>query len=582
MSSEIMNMFDDALNLDPIHFIEHHRKVKGKNFKILGTGREYLIELYRYACIGCMKDKRPVVIVKGRQVEMTETALNISLYFLKNFHDFTVLHAFPRSEQVSRYSKDRLSLALKDSIDGKLEKLKAKDMSASDTVSAKNFINNNIYYMYSAWGDADAIRGIPADLLSRDEFQDWTDNAIANTDSCLTASDYGVEFSFGTPKLVGSAFERLWNSSDQRYYHLRCIKCSSLFRITLDNFVGGHDGFQVECPSCKERQDKRAAMRNGQWIPTKKGEFRVGFHVSQLLSPRVKRNDITKRQSEYSEARFKNEVLGEFYSGAGAPLEYSEVVARCAEPYSKRELSPMIVPPKQTFMGLDWGGRNEIKDKGAYTVVTIISKDKDKYNLEYTERIMTSDIDRQVQYITELIRLYNCVNVVADSGFGQYQCQKLQKIHADKVKACWYSNNIKNKIKYDKDTWILSIDRSAWLEELIEIVKRGNLCIPWAKPYKVDWFIKHMCNTELRYSNKNGNVTREYEKLNTQDPNDGLHSLNYAYIASVVHLGESGLGSSPVGNYGQGLPKPVGTSFTGKPSKGFPNNFPAFPSIRRR
>lgn len=579
------SLLDTALNLDPIYFIETHRTVKGKNFKIIGTGREYLVDLYRYACIGSMIEHKPIVICKGRQVEMTETALNISLYFLKNYSDFTVLHAFPRSEQASRYSKDRLQQSIRTSqkVDRipKLEKLKNKI--GSDTVSSIEFANENHYYIYSAWGQADALRGIPADMLSRDEFQDWTSDAIANTNSCLDASDYKIDFSFGTPKLAGSKFDTLWMSSDRRYFHLKCPSCSHYFQITLDNFK---TGFMVECPKCKKMSDKRIIMRDGKWIPSKFGTERVGFHVSQLLSPRITREQINLRQIEYSEERFKNEVLGEFYSGAGRPLTEEEVANRCAEPYRNMSLARSIQPPKQTFMGLDWGGRNDIKDKGAYTVMTILSKDRatGQYTLENTERLMNPDWEKQVQYISDMIRLYNCSSVVADIGFGAPQCQKLQKTWQNKVKSCFYSTNIKNKLKYDNDTWQLSVDRNSFIEDLVEFIKRGNLIIPFREPEKVGWFIKQICNMELKYSERTGNILKSYEKFKNEEPNDALHSLNYAYIASVVQLGETGLGPNFGGqSMNLGLPKIVTSSFSGKPTRiGGPTNSPMFPNIFRR
>jgi len=419
-------------------------------------------------------------------------------------------------------------------------------------------------------------------MLSRDEFQDWTEDAIANTNSCLDASNYKIDFSFGTPKLAGSKFDQLWISSDQRYFHLKCPGCSHYFTINLENFK---HGFMVECPKCKKLSDKRIIMKDGKWIPTRFNTERVGFHVSQLLSPRITREQIALRQSEYSEARFKNEVLGEFYSGAGKPLEEAEVVARCAEPYKKLSLSKMVSPPKQTFMGLDWGGRNDQKDKGAYTVMTIISKDQSsgRYLLETSERLVNPDMEKQVAYISDMIRLYNCTSVVADYGFGQYQCQKLQKAYQNRVKSCFYSTNIKNKLKYDTDTWMLSVDRNAFLEDIIEIIKRGNLMIPYSDPDKVNWFIKQICNTELRYTERTGNMTRSYEKFEHDKPNDSLHSLNYAYIASYVQLGEGGLGPGIGSSMNLGLPKAVGTSFSGKPNRiGGPSNSPMLPNMYRK
>ena len=593
MGKENQNLLlEDILNLDPVHFIENNRTVKGKAFKILGTGREYLIDIYNYACIGAIKEHKGMIICKGRQVEATETALNISLYYMKNYQHFTVLHAFPRKEQVSRYSRGRLQTAVKDSLPdpheppghnrkGALAKLLSDEKNAADTVSEVAFKNRNTYYMYSAWGDADALRGIAADMISRDEFQDWSEDAVSNTSSCLDHSDYKIEFSFGTPKSAGSKFEQLWLTSDQRYYHPKCLSCGHYFKITLENLKYG---FMVECPKCKHVQDKRLAISKGKWIPTvdTKRCYRIGFHISQLLSPNITKEQILQRQADYSDAKFKNEVLGEFYSGAGIPLEYAEVVAKCAEPYKNIDFSHTVLAPKETFMGLDWGGRSNIKDKGAYTVVTILSKDSNnrRYNLEFAERILNPDLEKQVIYIADLIRLYNSSSIVADWGFGQFQVQKLQKLMQNKVKSCFYSTNIKNKLKYDEQTWMLSIDRNSWLEELIDVVKRGQLAIPWKRPDKVEWFIKQICNTELRYTEKTGNISRSYEKLDNSQPNDAFHSLNYAYIAAAVHLGSSTFGNSiPTSSFGLGLPKPITMSFAGR--RQFAQH-QAMPNITRR
>ncbi len=337
--------------------------------------------------------------------------------------------------------------------------------------------------------------------------------------------------------------------------------------ITLDNFK---HGFMVECDKCKVLQDKRLSMRGGKWIPMKSSKYRVGFHISQLLSPLITREEIEQKKADFSESKFKNEVMGEFYSGAGIPLEEREVIARCAEPYKHLAFEGAIRAPQQTFIGIDWGGRNEQKDKGAYTVFTALSRDgkTGKYKLEYAERIMYKDINKQIKYCIDLITLYNGVSVVVDLGFGQHQCNELQKYFQNRVKGCMYFTNLKNKMKYDKDTWTLSVDRNGYLEDIIEIVKRGNFIIPYKHPDKVNWYVKQMCNTELRYKEHKGNVSREYEKLTRYAPNDALHSLCYSYIASAIHLGEGGFGN-PGNNssFNQSMPAPILTSFNGRPQR---------------
>jgi DNA-directed RNA polymerase subunit RPC12/RpoP len=540
----LANLLSTPLDLDPVHFVQKHRTIDGDPFVIENNGRDYLIDFYRYLCVGAIRDKRPVVVVKGRQVEMTEAALNVSLYFMYNYKFFNVLHAFPTDKQVSRFSKERLQGALEYSKNGSLKAALADHNKKSNTVSAVEFKNHNFYYMYSAWAEADSLRGISVDALMRDEFQDWTDSAIANTEMSTAQSKYAVEFSFGTPKAVGQPFERLWNQSDQRYWHPRCTKCNKLFMITLDNFIHGDI---VKCPNCGQEQRKIDCNRRGQWIATKQligKEGRAGYHISQLIHPNIQREAITRHQVEWTDAKFKNEVLGEFFTGGALPLNERDVIQRCCEPYKDFEFASMIIPPNKTFMGIDWGGRNEGNDRGANTVVTVISKAGDKYKVEKTVRLMDSDYIKQVSRVKELIRLYNSVAVVADIGYGQVQCQMLQNEYGYLVKSCYYSPNLKSRLSYNEEMGMVSVDRNSFLEEIIDIINRGQLIIPWKDAKNTEWFIKHLCNTELKLSNRTGNVYRNFEKLNDRDPNDGLHSLNYAYIASYMHLGTGGNGSS--------------------------------------
>ena len=325
----------------------------------------------------------------------------------------------------------------------------------------------------------------------------------------------------------------------------------------------------VECPSCKELQDKRVSIRRGKWIPTKdpKTSIRTGFHISQLLSPVITREAIAKSQAEYSEARFRNEVLGEFYTGAGVPLDYATVVSKCCEPNKSKYFLAYLFPPEVTYMGIDWGGRSDEKDRGSYTVVTIIRKVNNNYEVVFTERLTQPTFAEQLKRIENLAGQYNSISIVADLGFGGMQIQELQRIFKDRAKSCFYTVNVKNRIAYNKDSWMLSVDRDSFLEELVQIITSGRLQIPWKNPDRCDWFVQHICNTAVDIRINAGNVRRKYDKLDKSKPNDGFHSLNYAYLASITHLGQSGFGEHSVpARVGTGIPAPIGANFTGKPS----------------
>jgi hypothetical protein len=578
-NTNLVSLLSSPLDIDPVYFVQNARTIDGDPFVIEGNGREYLVDFYRYLCIGAIKDRKPVVVVKGRQVEMTEAALNVSLYFLCNYKFFNVLHAFPTKDQTSRYSKERLQGAIRFSKDGKISKMLADHKNASDTVSIVEFKNQNFYYMYSAWAEADSLRGISVDALMRDEFQDWNDGAIANTDAATARSKYAVEFSFGTPKAAGAPFEKLWELSDQRYYHSRCVRCSELFRITMDNSL--HSDV-VKCTHCGCEQRKKDANKNGKWIATRPltSTGRVGYHISQLIHPEIRIEDILRRKAEYSDSKFKNEVLGEFFTGGARPIDKRDFIERCCMPYRDQDFPYMVAAPQETFMGIDWGSRNELNDSGAFTVVTIIGKNRitDKYEVKFTEKLTSPEYLKQVARIKELITLYNCVSIVADSGYGQVQCQILQSEYGPRVKSAYYAPNSKNKLSYNEETWMITIDRNAFIEEIIDIINRGNLVFPWRSAAKNEWFIDQVCNVEIKLTQKTGNVFKSYEKVDTREPNDALHSLNYAYIASIMHLGQGALSRTAATSKNQqsitGMM--LGANFNGRPAKQSRSSMPLF------
>jgi len=295
--TSIEDIYSEILEKDPIYFIEKYRMVKGFNFCINNTGRDYLKEIFHYICFEAPKiEGRPLVMVKGRQVEMTETMLNVCLYFLNHFTDLTILYAFPTSDQVRRFSNDRFNGAIHESQGGKL-----KDMvlpRGKQNVHHKQFRGNTQIFLYSAWGQADALRGIACDMLVKDEIQDWTKGGIQNTQESMTQSLYKVDLSLGTPKSDGTYYHTIWKRSDKRYFFVKCIHCTNSFMITLNICKRGT---MIECPKCKKLQDKKQAIPGGHWEPTVENPTKtdyVGFHLSQLVHPNITIEEIYRKKTD--------------------------------------------------------------------------------------------------------------------------------------------------------------------------------------------------------------------------------------------------------------------------------------------
>ena len=560
MSKSVKNLFDDlsqdVLDIDPINFVEHNLTIKGKPYHLRDCGRDYLFEIYRYIAFQApLETGLSTVVVKGRQVEMSTTATALSLYFMcgSSYTHLIGLHAFPILEQAQKYSNKSFDGLVQDSVNGVLVKKRAIDhkskkiqnsvITAIYNVRQKDFVHGNTLYIEGASQEGDRLRGMPADFILYDEVQDWFKQAIDTVQESVSHSvlgppGYGLEMMFGTPKNKKDEFFEIWQDSDQRVYHLKCIYCGHYFPITLENFK---TGFMVECcdntgKGCRQLQDKRLAVVGGKWVPTKSTHLRRGYHISQLLIPTITRESIAKKFETKSRRAFVNEILGEFYSGLEEALSFKDVMIHTVkEPDTKEWKFPTHITDYPTWMGIDWGGRLSGENDtgtGSYTVVLIISAmPLNKIKLEFVCRSDIADPDEQIEFISRLIRKYNVKDVCADAGYGYNEIKRLQTIWQDRVRAVYSSQNIKKVYTYNQEMNAVTIDLCRVEEEFFDALIQDKFCFPYAQPEKVEWLVEHISNIEIEIRKQGGMLRKRFLKKSVTKPIDGLMALVYAFVA---------------------------------------------------
>lgn len=539
-----VNFFEDLRTelgcLDPVVFAEQKLTIRGEPFQLTNVGREYLHEIYRYICLEATSPTGlPVVVVKGRQVEFTTTAGVLGAYFMCSgvYRDIHALHAFPAVETSRRYSNGAYDELISNSRNNSLLALKKLPHS----VTEKHYQGNNVIYIDSTSKDGDRLRGLPLDIGFFDEVQDMTTAARENTAQALSHSIFGqsgsgLEVYFGTPKNAGGDFEKLWESSDKRYYHLRCPHCQQLMAITLQNYK---TGYLVECDYCHKLYEKALGIKHGKWVATRTdGFYRRGYHISQLLVPHITREAIARKQDDLSPRGFKNEVLGEFYSGQGEAPSLPEIIRwLTTEPDSSTlKMSTSVTNGRRTFMGIDWGARvagEEDEGTGGYTIVMIISVDEltKKMYIEFAHRMTTKNVDEQIGKISKWIQEFNCTEIVADIGYGHAQCQRLQEKWGSRFKPCYSSGNAKNTYIFSKDTNMITVHKDRAVEELYDDIERYRFVAPYAEPERVEWIFEQLANIEISTTLVNGLARKRYRKQGPARAIDAVMALMYARIA---------------------------------------------------
>ena len=179
--------------LSPSQFVEqailmpdpHTRKLESFDF----AERPYLRKIYD------TPTKRRLLVC-ARQVEKSTMLGNLALTYSCLVPHFKTLYVSPSSTQTKVFSKDRLkepmetSPVLKAWFPGML----------TDNVYEKKALNRSLITLRYAFLNADRVRGIPADAIFIDEFQDILLENISVIEECASHSPFKWFSYSGTPK----------------------------------------------------------------------------------------------------------------------------------------------------------------------------------------------------------------------------------------------------------------------------------------------------------------------------------------------------------------------------------------------
>ncbi len=569
------NIKTNFLDLDPAYFIQNNLKLDGSEFRIIGNGWKFMADMYRYIGLqATQKTGKPIVIKKGRQVGATMMAGALDLFFTNGglYSNMRVLHAFPALHFVKRFSQDKLEGLIRSSKNNFIEKNKLKSANAADNLTMKQFVNGTLW-IDSVGDDADRIRGMTVDAIFFDECQDMLGQSIGNATKILTAAKYGavgsgIQVYFGTPKENNSYFSSMWDLSDQRYYHLGCKNCKKTYpfylpetKDWLDIWVGGNT---VKCPMCSCEQNKIDAIENGKWVASKDSEKSkyVGFHLNQLYIPYFTKENIVNLMPEnnplQTERIYKNEVLGEFYSGAGLPISKAEIYEKCRD--SERAMSKKLSPKERvTYLGVDWGGKDDASDNGvgqSYSCVVVLSAlPNGTLLLEHAHKLKRQDFDYKKETIHEMYKRFGVKTGVSDWFFGQDVVHDLQKHYGPKFIGAQGSGNLIKPLKFREDELIISYNKDLVIDEIFDAFRKGKIRFPWKSFEYIEWLIDHCTSMESSIKIVGGQPVKTYIKGTT--PNDGLMALMYAYMAYKFDL-TKGFTIKPGINDGpKERPKPV-------------------------
>lgn len=487
----------------------------------------------------------------GRQVAKTTNMAALSVLQVGTQPHFSLLFVAPRYEQVRRISANYVRPFIDQSAIAKL----LQNKGVENSVLQKSFLNNSRMYFSFAFLDVDRIRGLSVDGINYDEVQDIDVDFLPIIRECMTASKFGIEKYFGTPKTLDNTLQVLWERSSQAEWHIKCgcgkdnIPAAS---YDLLKMIGPNGPI---CASCGSTINPRT----GRWVHAIAENIAgdAGYHIPQIILPLHYENpkhpgvmpkratekwlDLLKKRDSYDNTKFMNEVLGES-SDVGVKLVTLTDI-RNASVLNKNVLNialQFVSKYAQRVLAVDWSGGGE--DGLSTTTYALVGRNVHNGKIEcfYTARLNAAlGHYEEAKQLLELFKMFNCHIFAHDFG-GAGTIRETVMVQAglpiDRIMPLVYVRaSVKKMVEYRRpiegsgERPYYSLDKARSLVLQATALKVGHILLP---EYESSKDITHdlLALMEDRRDVPSGAdifLIRRNAKL----VDDFAHALNYGCIA---------------------------------------------------
>ena len=522
---------DIRLPLLPSQFIEtsvlmpdpHTRSLTNFSF----GERKYLREIYD------IRAPR-VLLMCGRQVEKSTTLGNKALAYSCLIPHFKILYVSPSSTQTKEFSKTRLKEPLETCPD-----LKTWFPShLTDNVFEKKAINRSQITLRYAFLNADRCRGLSADLICMDEFQDLLLDNIPVIEEAASHSPFKWFIYSGTPKSLDNPIQHYWDTySTQNEWVVPCDRHGTPnnpgswhWNILGEKNIGING---LICDKCGNLIKPDHPM--SQWVktgnPNPKYDTFEGYRIPQLMVPWIEWSNILTKYNQYPRGKFYNEVLGASFDSGQRPLTRQDVYDNCDPEMSMsvEGVQKNKTGATQLYAGIDWGQDST----NSYTIVTIGGYIGGKFKIIFAHRFSGAESEPKVQIekIKKLLVSFNIARVGVDYGGGYWPNDELLRSFGSQRIVRYQYSTPKTMMKYDSNKGRFLIHRSEVMSAVFNAIKRRSVFrfpkwSEWGTPFGSD-----MLAIFSEYNERSRNT--EYKKSpNTTD--DTFHALVLCFLASMI------------------------------------------------
>ena len=400
--------------------------------------------------------------------------------------------------------------------------------------------------------DATRTRGPAIDCVVYDEVQDIQHDQIPIIQETMAMSPYKREIFAGTPLDSTNTIHRMWKTSNQLEWMMKCTGCNHWNSLTEGNdplkMIQPH-GFS--CSKCS----KVLNSRDGEWVSMNPSDYLItGYHLAQPLLPHFNEDPkewkeiYQKVHSGKNELRVvMNETLGLSYDIGSKPITQEELVKVCllgsqyvdGNEYNFAILNKNKARYTAYTMGVDWG----VSMAQSRTVATLGGIRSDGvYEIISAKIYRGFDYEAHIRAIADHANSVNAF-CVSDSGPDPIRGIKLCELtdpNRSQMAAYRRTKMIQHfepgVYDWRQNRWVLH--RSDVISLVIRQIKAGKILFPsWGE---VSEYMQDLLNIYIEV--KDGLYGQEliYDH-HPKQPDDAMHSLVFAVCAAYMVIGDSSL-----------------------------------------
>jgi hypothetical protein len=464
-----------------------------------------------------------------------------------------ILYVSPSFKQTKRFSRKCVDQLCKDS---PFVRSQLMDPSLVWSIENKPFKNGASITLHYAFHTADRSRGEAMDFLEVDEIQDVNVDSLPVLEQTLVHSKpppdhpewapfFKRKLYTGTPKSLDNTMEHFWRESTQCVWVVPCRACRSWGQLT-EKSIGKEGticaGLATRTGGYRGTCGKPVDPREGMWHALKPDASILGFHVSQLMAPRVEwgshgwirwKKDILDpyegRSPGYDKIRFYNEILGLPCESALRAVSQADVMACCDEGWNLVPAPTDLTRSRVLTAGVDWG------ETRSRTVLTIGGRFGDGRWAPVFVRIYGSDeCDPPflVEDILKWSRLFGVSAIGCDVGHGfGMNSQLVREFGIERIFPIRYLGQASPRLAFaGRNRWEWRANRGTLLGDFFMAIKQRRLKFPkWS-----EWepYAKDLLAVFLEFSGRKRDLFYSHT-----DPDDLVHSFVYAMAAEEISKG---------------------------------------------